>query len=1276
MFCCKKATLCSKLRLYRTGLAFLGGNSIRHGLGNLLSVSFFCLLFTTSSSITAQVKFIQNKGQWPEKALYKASLSQGDLWLTDSGLLFSLWDPAAAEQMHNRSQNRFLLKRHAFYLHFQGGHVNTVVPTGPASEEYYNYFLGNDPSHWASGIHAYESLMVPDLYPGIDLELLSENGTLKYNLICRKPENLKLVKLQYLGVDSLQLHYNHLEVYTTVAQFSDAMPLVTGESDAGTKPVKANYVLYGNTIGVELAEDGPAVRYQKLTIDPVLVFSTYSGSKADNFGCTGTYDDQGNGFSGGTVFGVGFPISIGAFQTVFGGGKSEGIGYGDARDAGILKFSADGKSLKWATYLGGTDNEQPHSMIADKLDNLYIMGSTRSSNFPVTASAFDRSQNGDYDFFVAKLSADGKSLLASTFIGGSGLDAVGADRENTPIDDFTLLYNYADEFRGEIITDGNNVYVSGITYSPGFPRSNNSGWFGGKEDGCVFSFTADLSTLRWSQLVGSNGFDAFYGITLGRFGDLYASGGSSSQNLDQTFSSWNNKYIGGIADGMVVRFRQSDGKLLQGRYLGTSEYEQAYFAQIDNSGNPYCFGQTEGSFPIVNSPYNQPGTGQFIVRLDTNLGNVTLSTSFGGNNNKPNISPSAFLVDQCERIFVSGWGGSVNAYLDDFNTFQPKKHRNTGNTYNLPISANATQKATDGSDFYIAVFEKNMNSLLFSTYFGGISTATKDAEEHVDGGTSRFDKKGIIYQSVCAGCGKNGLFPTTPGAYSRSNNSYNCNNALFKIDFENLNKKPFMNDTFVQGVATDLINFSMIAHDPDRWDTLMLQAFLIQKAGSSGADTPKITLKKGVGKADFSFVWNTQCNSWSKDTLTLKIMVYDKGCPKADTNWATIKVLITEPPKVIPPDAICVSFDRASGQLKVSWPATTQSSRFFSHFIMKRQDPGGVVTDMLKITNTNAGSFTDMNVLNPNTNNYCYWLEGYNTCGVMVKALIPFCTVTELNNPINGVHVKFATVENDKRVKLEWEMSHEPDFKEYEVYRYPRGGSAGKIPYLYSTDTSILDSMLNVDAESMCYAIVVTDKCGHASIPSNQGCNVVIGGSATGRPQYYFDLSWQDYLDWQNGVQDWTLERQYASNPWSVVANTGQSRVARDNKLDYDWGGYWYRVTATESLKGQARPAYTSQSNWIYLYQPPELWVPNAFTADGNGINDVWGTVPVFVRNYNMKVYNRWGQKVWESDAKKRQWDGTVNGKLAEDGVFAWYVVFDGWDDKTYTMSGTVTIIH
>src|SRR5690606_23150012 len=128
-----------------------------------------------------------------------------------------------------------------------------------------------------------------------------------------------------------------------------------------------------------------------------------------------------------------------------------------------------------------------------------------------------------------------------------------------------------------------------------------------------------------------------------------------------------------------------------------------------------------------------------------------------------------FLVDVCGFIYASGWGGSVNTSWNSL----------TGNTFGMPITANAFQSTTDGSDFYFIVLGPDATYLEYATYFGGNGSA-----EHVDGGTSRFDKRGAIYQADCAGCGGNSLFPTTPGVWSNINRSTNCNLGAIKFDFQ------------------------------------------------------------------------------------------------------------------------------------------------------------------------------------------------------------------------------------------------------------------------------------------------------------------------------------------------------------------------------------------------------------------------------------------------------------------------------------------------------------
>ena len=1252
------------------------------------ATAFGNVVYPTQESVGEPV-FILNKGQWPKGVLSKAHLNIGDLWITQSGFVWNLFDSSAFEKLHDRTTQTLKIPTQAVFMDFiKPTGVAHVTGSGTASSEYYNY-------HNARGsfteLHKYSSVIISHVWPGVDLEVKSFQNTIKYNWIVHSTMNPNIIRWNYRGENTLELSASkqYCRIKTNIVDWTEEIPAVyynglKGGIDEGRSEnsiLRANYVQFDDGSFQFNIKNLDLKNNRDLVIDPKLVFSTYTGSRADNFGCTGTYDIYGNGYAGGTVFDVGLPVTPGAAQTTFGDGVSEDLGYGGSRDAAILKFNATGNQLLFCSYLGGSNNEQPHSMVTDSLVNLYVMGSTRSTDFPMGANGqYDNSHNGGYDFFITKFNSTGTKIIASTFFGGSGMDAVGADRSATgvSVDDFPLIYNYADEFRGEIITDQKNIYVSGITYSLNFPRTGN-GAYGGKSDAVVFCLNNSLTILKWSQQFGGVGYDALYGVALGKSNDVYVSGGSSSNNLKTVIGSkWINDYQGGIADAILMRLDKYTGDVLQGRYHGTSLYEQAHFVQTGLTGKPYIYGQTEANMPNVNARFYQPGGGQYISCYSIDLSSVDMQTTFGYNASNiiyPNISPSAFLVDRCERIFVSGWGGSTNSALYDVNTGTPKQHRNKGRTIGLLTTADAAQKNTDGSDFYIAVFSKNFYSLAYATFFGGVSTPGKTAEEHVDGGTSRFDAKGIIYQSVCAGCRRNGLFPTTPTAYSKTMNSNNCNNALFKIDFENLNLKPRLKDTFVQVIATQPINFQIKGVDPDPFDTMYLRATWIKKGGMKGADTAKFTLIPGIGSATLKLDWKTLCSSFSKDTLELLVTVMDRGCPKSDTTYARIKILVTEPPKVIPPDAICVSFDRQTSKMSISWNNIATPGSFFKYFLLRRTNPDGSMKILDTIRSGSADVYVDGNVVNPRQNNYCYELIGVNICDVQVFAKNIFCTVIELNTPIAGVPLYTTTIVNDRYAEIRWGRSQEPDFKEYELYRIPRGGKFGNVPLAITTDTFYRDSSFNVDDRSYCYQIMVTDQCGHVSSGSNEGCNVVLGGTSKEAPDYYFDLNWMDYQGWADGVRDWALERKDDDHAFIVMAPSLMVQSYHDDKLDYDYGGYLYRVTAHRNQLMAAEQSY-SESNWIYLIQPPEVWVPSGITRNKDGLNDVWGTFPLFVKDYEMKVYNRYGQKIWESTYKKNQWDCQYQSSEIPDGVYAWYLVFTGWDKKTYEKVGTVTVIH
>ncbi|MEO1253777.1 MAG: PKD domain-containing protein, partial [Bacteroidota bacterium] len=215
-------------------------------------------------------------------------------------------------------------------------------------------------------------------------------------------------------------------------------------------------------------------------------------------------------------------------------------------------------------------------------------------------------------------------------------------------------------------------------------------------------------------------------------------------------------------------------------FLGTPQYDQVYFIDIDEEESIYAAGQTTGSYPVTRGTYSNPNSAQFIHKLTTELDSTFFSTVFGSGTPVPNISPTAFLANECGNLFLSGWGGVTN----ERNT----PTTNVGNTFNLPITPDALNPSTDGSDFYLMVLSADGSELLYATYYG----STNNGGDHVDGGTSRFDKRGIVYQATCSCGGSVDDFPTTLGAWSTINNGVNaagderCNNAAFKFDLATL----------------------------------------------------------------------------------------------------------------------------------------------------------------------------------------------------------------------------------------------------------------------------------------------------------------------------------------------------------------------------------------------------------------------------------------------------------------------------------------------------------
>ena len=755
-------------------------STIRYSL--LLAFTLLALRGAAAAPTPAEqpaqtLEFVENKGQWDARAQYVAALPAGRLFVGPTGFTYSFVSPAALRAHHEHTAPTDHLPGHAYSVTFEGASAAAAISAEQPTADYRNYFLGNDPKRWASHVRAFRQLRYANVYPGIGVQLY-ENADqhLEYDFLVKPGARPDQIRLRYAGAEKLVLKDGNLLISTSVGFVTEQAPRAWQQRGTERVPVACRFELEDNVLTFRL---GRYNHRQPLVIDPTVIFSSFTGSTGDNWGFTATYDQQGNMYSGGIALAPGFPVSPGAFDVSFGNADK-------IADMAIIKYntSATGNAARlYATYIGGGSAECPHSLVVNSQNELVILGSTSSSDYPVTARAYDRSFNrgpgfeplngitypNGSDLVVTKLSANGSTLVASTFLGGSGTDGL---LQRAGLVASILVQNYGDQFRGDVITDGSgNVYIASSTASPDFPVPGGyQTAHRGGNDAVVCKLSADLSTLVWSTFLGSSSNDAAYSIQIDAARSVYVAGGTQGTNFPTTPGSFHPASNGGT-DGFVAHLSSGGNALLAGSYLGTSATDQAYFLQLDAANSVYLLGQTAGSYPVTSGLYAVPNARQFIQKLNNTLTTSLYSTTFGvaaSGTFSPHLSPTAFLVDDCERIYVCGWGGAVNYDQQSIATF--------------PVTPGAIQTTSDGSDFYLAQFTPGMQALEYATFFGQNGGPSG---EHVDGGTSRFDKRGFVYQAVCGGCQGSSGFPVPPGAntYSDHNNSSNCNNAAFKIAF-------------------------------------------------------------------------------------------------------------------------------------------------------------------------------------------------------------------------------------------------------------------------------------------------------------------------------------------------------------------------------------------------------------------------------------------------------------------------------------------------------------
>ncbi|MDW8296472.1 MAG: gliding motility-associated C-terminal domain-containing protein, partial [Raineya sp.] len=672
------------------------------------------------------------------------------------------------------------IRFHSFVVKFLGASPVQAKPTD-LQPTLYNYYLGNDRQFWADECKSYKKVHFEGIYPNISYHLFSRGSSLKYEFHLEVGANPRHIQMQYEYASGLEiLPDGTLEIKTTLGSIYEKKPYSYQVIKGKEVEVPTRFVLNGNVVSFDFPQ-GYNKKYP-LIIDPGIVFATYSGATSSVYGNTACFDEAGHLYAGGTSFGPGMragsptPTNEGSL--------------GGSVNIRLYKYNPTGTTLLYVTFVGGNDNEIPHSLVVDSNNFLYAFGSTGSSNFPSDVGTFQGgtgvgsifagiSYSQGTDMYIVKLNPNG-TRNRIRILGGSGNEAI------KPSSLAWTINNYGDVCRGDIYADINNdILVATNTTSNTI--AGVTGSLQGGQDALLLKFDDNLN-LIFGRYFGGNNLDLALSVKTNALGEIYLGGATRSTNLPNATGL--NTTAFGNDDGFIAKF-DNNGNLIRSTYLGTAQPDMVFFIDLDVSGNVYAYGQSRGgTYPIAPaSVYNNGNSGQFIHKLNGDLTVSEWSTRVGNGNGTYNLSPTAFLVDICGNIYIAGYGGWSGI---------PSV---TGS----PVTPDAFKSTTDGTDFYLAVYRPNMTGLLYATFVGGASS-----NEHVDGGTSRFAKDGTVYHAVCTNAG----FLTTPGVWQPtigSGATWDC--AVFKFQ-TNINadftmQDPTSNTTIVGGgtSCSAVVNF-------------------------------------------------------------------------------------------------------------------------------------------------------------------------------------------------------------------------------------------------------------------------------------------------------------------------------------------------------------------------------------------------------------------------------------------------------------------------------------
>ena len=577
-----------------------------------------------------------------------------------------------------------------------------------------NYLLGSNPTEWQTGVPTYARVRSEGVYPGIDAVYYGNGGRFEYDFVVAPGADPSRISLSFDGPTDVKLStQGELVLTTPLGPVVQPAPTVyqTDPTTGSKQFVTAHYRLEAaqpsSAISATSATlpasstQSAVVRFalgdydpsRPLVIDPVLIYFNLLGNIGSSDQLNLALDRAGFVYLTGQTISPAYPVTPGAFQTAFKG----------VDDVFVTKIDPTTSAIIYSTFIGGSGYDSASGIALDADGNVFLAGTTGSTDFPVTSGAFQTAFRGSRpgdgsstDVFALKLNASGTGLIYSTYLGGTQGSENGA---------------------AIALDGGGQAYITGSTSSADFPTRNALQPAlapGGTVDAFVTKLNASGTALVWSTFLGGPGSgnpggapgdDLVNALALDGAGNVYVGGFTNSLAFPTTPGAFQTG-VTSYGHGFVSKLSSDGSRLVYSTYLGGTSagpgIETVRGLVVDAGGAAYAVGQTTSTgFPTTPLGLKTSVSGGtlygFVTKLNAAGSGLVFSTYLGAGNAFEAVNGVA--LDRVGNIYLTGA------------TTSPQ----------FPLTSDAVQSAFGNGtqDAFVSELNPDGTSLLYSTFLGG-----------------------------------------------------------------------------------------------------------------------------------------------------------------------------------------------------------------------------------------------------------------------------------------------------------------------------------------------------------------------------------------------------------------------------------------------------------------------------------------------------------------------------------------------------------------------------